>query len=105
METIYSKLSGVTHHNRDGSNRQEIIAGLCYPGQSLLLIREPNQYSQDNIGVYVAYQVGYVSPELSREIAPLIDAGVPVEARITDITGGTEEKPTRGVNVEFAVYD
>jgi len=105
METIYSKLSGVTHHNADGTSRQDVIAELCYQGQPLLLIREPNQYSPDNIGVYVAYQVGYVNPELARELAHLIDVGIPVEARITDITGGSEDKPTRGVNVEFAVYD
>ena len=59
MEKIYSKLSGVTHHNTDGTSRQEIIAELCYNGQPLLLIREPNQYSYNNIGVYLAYQVGY----------------------------------------------
>lgn len=105
METLYSKLSGVTHHNVDGTNRQEIIGELCYNGQSLLLIREPNQYSQDNIGVYVAYQVGYVNPDLAKELAPIIDAGGVVDARITDITGGTEDKPTQGVNVEFTIYD
>lgn len=105
IETLYSKLSGVTHHNADGTSRQEIIAELCYNGQQLLLIREPNQYSPDNIGVYIAYQVGYVNPDLARELAPLIDAGGHVEARVTEITGGMEDKPTRGVNVEFSVYD
>jgi single-stranded-DNA-specific exonuclease len=105
MERIYSKLSGVTHHNADGTSRQEIIAELCYQGQPLLLMREPNQYSQDNIGVYVAYQVGYVSPEMAELLAQVIDTGGEVEAHITGITGGTEDKPTRGVNVEYLVYD
>ncbi len=105
METIFSKLSGVTRTNMDGTSRQEIIGELCYEGQQLLLIREPNQYSHDNIGVYVAYQVGYVNPELAQEIAPLIDQGTAVDARITNITGGSEERPTRGVNVEFLIYD
>jgi single-stranded-DNA-specific exonuclease len=105
IETLYSKLSGVTHHNADGTNRQEIIAELCYNGQPLLLMREPNQFSPDNIGVYVAYQIGYVNPDLAKELAPLIDVGGAVDAHITDITGGTEDKPTRGVNVEFNIYD
>jgi len=105
METIFSKISGVTHHNADGTSRQEIIAELCYEGQQLLLIREPNQYSHNNISVYVAYQVGYVSPELAQELAPLIDLGGGVDARITNITGGTEDRPTRGVNVELTLYD
>jgi len=105
MERIYSKLSGVTQHNADGTSRQEIIAELCYQGQPLLLMREPNQYSENNIGVYVAYQVGYASPEVADLLAQVLDLGGMVEAQITDITGGTEDKPTRGVNVEYLVYD
>ena len=96
IETIYSKLQGVTHTNPDGSARQDVIAELCYPDQPLLLLREPNQYSYNNIGVYVAYQVGRVNPELADMLAPLIDEGGVVQAQITEITGGTEEKPTRG---------
>jgi len=105
MERIYSKLSGVTHHNADGTSRQEIIAELCYSGQPLLLIREPNPYSHHNIGVYLTYQVGYVSPEVAEMLATLLDQGSVVDARITDITGGTEDKPTQGVNVEYTIYD
>ena len=104
-ETIYSKLSGVTRHNADGSNRQEIISELCYDGQPLLLMRRPNQYSYDNIDVYVAFQVGYINPELAEMLAPHLDEGGALEARVTGITGGSEEKPTLGVNVEFIIYD
>jgi len=104
-ETIYSKLSGVTRHNLDGSDRQEIIAELCYDGQPLLLMRRPNQFSYENIDVFIAYQVGYVNPELAELLAPVIDAGAAVQARITGITGGSEEKPTLGVNIEFIVQD
>ena len=84
IERLYSKISGVTHHNADGTSRQEIIGELCYNGQPLLLIREPNQYSQDNIGVYVAYQIGYVNPELARKIAPVIDQGGEVDDQGVD---------------------
>lgn len=105
MNKIYSKLSGVTHHNPDGTDRQEIIAELCYQGQRLLLVREPNQFSYDNIGVYVAYQVGYVNPEIAHLLAPFIDEGGLVEAHVTGITGGSEEKPTRGVNIEYTMFD
>jgi len=105
METIYSKLAGVTRLNPDGPDRQEIIEALTYNGQPLFLLREPNQYSYDNIGVYIAFQIGYVNPELADELAPLIDEGVPIEAQITDITGGTEDKPTQGVNVAFSIFE
>lgn len=105
MENVYSKLSGVTHHNADGTSRQEIIAELCYQDQPLLLIREPNQFSYNNISVYIAFQVGYVNPDLAEALAPIIDEGGAVNAYITDITGGTEDKPTLGVNVEFRIYE
>ena len=105
IETIYSKLQGVTHTNPDGSKRQDVIAELCYHDQQLLLLREPNQYSYNNIGVYVAYQIGRVNPELADMLAPLIDEGGVVQAQVTEITGGTEDKPTRGVNVSFTIYE
>ena len=104
-ETIYSKLSGVTRHNPDGSDRQEIISELCYDDQPLLLMRRPNQFSYDNIDVYVAFQVGYINPELAEMLAPIIDEGGAVEVRVTGITGGSEDKPTLGVNVEVTVFD
>ena len=105
VETIYSKLQGVTRTNRDGSERQDVIAELCYQGQQLLLMRAPNQYSNNNLDVYVAYQVGQVNPELADLLAPILDEGRVVRAQITEITGGTEDKPTRGVNVSFTIYE
>ena len=105
MDRIYSKLSGVTHHNPDGTNRQEIIGELCYNGQQLLLIREPNQYSYNNIGVYITYQIGYVNPDMAEMLAPFIDSGGLVEAQITEITGGSSDKPTQGVNVEYIIHE
>ena len=105
LETIYSKLQGVTRTNRDGTNRQEIITELCYQGQQLLLMRAPNQYSENNLDVYVAFQVGQVNSELADLLAPILDEGRIVRAHITEITGGSEEKPTRGVNVRFTIYE
>ncbi len=105
VETIFSKLQGVTRTNPDGSERQDVIAELCYPEQPLLLLREPNQYSYNNIGVYIAYQIGHVNPELADILAPLIDQGSLVKAQITEITGGTEDKPTRGINVSFIIHE
>ena len=105
LETIYSKLQGVTRTNRDGTNRQEIITELCYQGQQLLLMRAPNQYSENNLDVYVAYQVGQVNPELADLLVPILDEGRIVRAHITEITGGSENKPTRGVNVSFTIYE
>ena len=104
VETMYSKLQGVTRTNADGSQRQDVIAELCYQGQQLLLMRAPNQFSHNNIDMYVAYQIGQVNPDLADLLAPILDQGGMVRAHITEITGGTEEKPTRGVNVSFTIY-
>jgi hypothetical protein len=105
QETIYSKLQGVTRTNRDGTNRQDIISELCYQGQQLLLMRAPNRYNENNLDVYVAYQVGQVTPELADFLAPILDEGDVVQAHVTEITGGSEDKPTRGVNVRFTIYE
>ena len=105
VETIYSKLQGVTRTNPDGSSRQEIIANLCFSGQQLVLMRAPNQFSPNNLDVYVAYQVGQVNTELADLLAPILDGGGAVRASITEITGGTEDRPTRGVNVSFTIFE
>ena len=105
LETHYSKLQGVTQTNRDGTNRQDIINELCFPGQQLLLMRAPNRYNPNNLDVYVAFQVGRVNAELADFLAPILDQGRIVRAHVTEITGGSEDKPTRGVNVSFTICE
>lgn len=105
LETVYSKLQGVTRTNRDGSSRQEIIEALSYAGQQLVLMRAPNQYSENNLDVYVAYQVGQINSELADMLVPILEAGGVVRAEITEITGGSEDKPTRGVNISLTIYE
>ena len=105
VETIYSKVQGVSYTNRDGSERQDIIENLCYPGQQLVLMRAPNQYSSNNLDVYIAFQIGQVNQEIAELLAPILESGGVVRANISEITGGTADKPTRGVNVEFTIYE
>jgi hypothetical protein len=106
VERFFSKVSGVTYQNPDGVSRQEIIDQLCFSDQPLLLMREPNNpYSENAIGVWVAYQIGYVKPELADQLALILDEGGVVEARVTEVTGGTEDKPTLGVNIELTIYE
>jgi hypothetical protein len=35
----------------------------------------------------------------------IIDEGGVIDARITEVTGGTEDKPTLGVNIELTIYE
>ncbi|HIG75300.1 MAG TPA: hypothetical protein EYQ24_12195 [Bacteroidetes bacterium] len=55
-----------------------------------------------------AYLVGYLQDKHARWLAPLLnptaagtvtDEGTPIRVYVTAVTGGTTEKPTRGVNV------
>ena len=45
------------------------------------------------------YHLGYVPASRAKYLAPKLRAGVKVSVTVTDVTGGTKEKPTRGVNV------
>lgn len=119
-----TKLAGVTHPNADGSDRQELIRRYARPGEPLLLVPEPNNpYSPNAIAVYlvrsegifnkreVRYQLGYLREEvameltryMAREGVPKDTRGVLISAEITDVNGGTRDKPARGVNIFITV--
>jgi hypothetical protein len=49
--------------------------------------------------------VGQVNPELADFLTPILDEGGVVQAHVTEITGGSEDKPTRGINVRFTIYE
>lgn len=98
-----SKVVGVTRHNHDGSDRQ-VIAGECRAGEELTLRREPDNAQDANaVAVFRANgdQVGYLSASVAEQLAPLLDARAPITAVVSEVTGGTEEKPTLGVNIRI----
>ena len=109
---FYSKLAGVTIDNKDGRNRQTIIKTLLNENDLLTLVREPNNKADPNaIAVYFEtqfgndpwgdrrYQVGYLTSEVAAELAPLIDRKEPIICSVSEVTGGTEDKETLGVNI------
>lgn len=105
-ETFPSKLKGVSQTNADGRMRQQIIKEKCRPGTALELRREPdNPYDPDAIAVYCGgEQVGYVTAELADTFAEDLDAGaIKMEAVVSEVTGGTPEKPSVGVNIYVLV--
>jgi hypothetical protein len=98
-----SKVVGVTRHNHDGSDRQE-IARACSGGERLTLRREPDNPQDANaVAVFRGNgdQVGYLSAGVAEQIAPLLDAGAPVMAVVSEVTGGTPDRPTYGVNIRI----
>jgi|GEM_PF-2987386 len=104
METIHSKVAGVTFDRRQG-----VIAKYCNPGTELIAIPEPdNPHSEDGtaVGLWVPvgtkrYQVGYVRDGLSADVFDHIDDGGTVRVRVLEVTGGEPDKPTRGLNIEI----
>ena len=105
-ESIPSKVKGVSHTNADGRSRQQIIREKCRPGMDLVLRREPNNaYDPDAIAVFCdGEQVGYVTAEIADTFAEDLDAGaIEMRAVVSEVTGGTAEKTTLGLNIYVLV--
>ena len=69
----------------------------------LRLVPDPeNEYDKCAIGVYRdrVGQIGFIGNHLSEEVADHLEDGGHAYATVIEITGGTSEKPTRGVNIE-----
>ena len=105
--TFYTNVAGVTFCNPDGTRRQDIIRD-CSQGERLELIREPdNRHDSHAIAVRrkkSGEQLGYISSDLAFRMADEIDSGDRFVAWISEITGGTNEFPTHGVNIKVNRY-
>ncbi|MCH9020195.1 MAG: HIRAN domain-containing protein [Proteobacteria bacterium] len=114
--SFHTKVVGVTFRNNDGSDRQDIIAR-CRPGDELALSSEPeNPHADHAVAVYCnqrrwfrgvkTFQIGYLPEEsgVAAGVFEHIEAGGGGEAQITDVTGGTRDKPTMGVNIRITLW-
>ena len=114
--SFHTKVVGVTFRNNDGSDRQDIIAR-CRPGDELALSSEPeNPHADHAVAVYCnqrrwfrgvkTYQIGYLSDDrgAASEVFDHIEAGGGGEVQITEVTGGTRDKPTMGVNIRITLW-
>jgi hypothetical protein len=113
-KSFKSKIAGVIHKNPDGSDRQVYIKNYCKPNSNLILKRElENPYDSHAISVWVKhkawmrpakeYQIGYLNRSVAKTVAEHVDPGGTAKVRITNITGGTKSKETRGVNIEITL--
>jgi len=108
-EKIKTHVHGVSH-----GDRQELIRRFCRGGTQITLKREPdNPYGHEAIGVWVKgkgfifssdVQIGYIASDLAKRLAPIMDAGGKMAGKVLNITGGTRDKQTRGVNIELEVW-
>lgn len=104
LRHCFAKVAGVTYPNDDGSERQNIIR-CCKRGEQLILRHDAyNEYSMYAIQVLRTNgeQLGHAPEYLAEQIYNEIEDGYNAVGVITDITGGSWDKPTRGVN--FVVF-
>ncbi|HEY2783958.1 MAG TPA: HIRAN domain-containing protein, partial [Fimbriiglobus sp.] len=98
------KVAGVTFSNDDGSERQEIIQR-CSVGEQLTLRHDAyNAYSMFATQVLRSNgeQLGHAPEYLAERICIELEEGYNPTGILKNITGGTWDKPIRGVN--FAVF-
>lgn len=97
---FHSKVAGASHY-------QDAIKK-CKKKEKLKLVREPdNPYDSNAISVWnkAGMQIGHLKKEVAAEIAPVLDNGTWVNVEVSEITGGTADKPTRGCNIHISWAD
>lgn len=105
MKEIKTKVSGVTFEHR-----QAAIKAHGKKGRTLVLVAEPdNPADPAAVAVYLErprllgknqhYHVGYLNGRLAADVQKAWKNGKTVTATVLQITGGSKEKPTMGVNV------
>jgi len=82
------RVAGVTHKNRDGSDRQRILKS-CRPGMRVVLAREPdNPVDMNAVAVRVAggQQIGYLAADVAKWVSPWLESGqVDFKCRIKSV--------------------
>lgn len=107
VRQFHTKIVGISQKNPDGSSRQKILSK-CSVGDRLELRWDRfNKYDRNAIEVVTSdgKQLGFLSKELAKKVAPQISNGVRAFAIIKDITGGTKEKKTLGCNIEVMIVE
>ena len=94
--SILTTVAGVSY-------RQNAISR-CSEGQAVQLIRDPsNEHDQNAIEVHAGEHIGFISKDEAETLALYLDfyGHESVEATIDSISGGADEKPTKGVIINI----
>lgn len=110
-----TKVVGVTHENKDGTNRQAILHymkeyGNYEKGDTLELVHERDNPVDPNAVMVLNHQkqcIGYLKAELAESVSQMLDDGHKVYAELERITGGTDSRPALGCNINIPMiwYD
>lgn len=108
---FFTKVVGVTHENRDGSSRQDIIrqCSIALPGRKFLEQldldhEDENPYDPNAVAVKreTGEQLGYLSAELAEEVVQRNGRGVKYGCYIAAVTGGGDRY--YGANLLMVMY-
>lgn len=107
VRRLFTKVVGVTHKNRDGTDRQVVI-GKCRVMDELLL-RHEHDNPVDSNAVAVCRingeQLGYLQSDLAGEIVRASLRGRRHCPFVVAITGGTDRCPSLGVNLAVVIVE
>ena len=100
-----STVAGVTFRNQDGTSREMFIRQLR-EGQSLELGKVQVKGHPNAIGIFIGRgkQVGFIPKDLAAEMTDDFARGDRFLCYVDQLTGGTTDKPTRGVVVRIEHY-
>ena len=104
IKHVFAKVAGVTFPNDDGSERQSVLRD-CRVNETIVLVHDPgNSYSSYATKVLRTNgaQLGHAPEYLAERLFREAKAGYQPVAVITNLTGGTRDKPRRGAN--FVVF-
>jgi hypothetical protein len=98
-DIIHTKVAGVTFQNDDGTSRQAIVKSLR-PGEQLFLrhVPIPGHPEAMQVITYKGQQVGHLPSGMGKNALKWFKEYT-VYVYVTEITGGTQDKPTRGCNI------
>jgi len=98
-ETFYTKIAGASKYQK--------AIKKCKEGRQCSLVREPkNKYDKNAVKVMVGnLHIGYLNAEFARVVCDKSKKGSRYSAVIKNITGGTKDKPTFGVNLEITEFE
>ena len=108
---FHTKVVGVTFRNRRGEGgkyRQDIIAQAVLNGGAFVEFEREynNKYDKNAVAVLMDNRkIGYLNADLAIDVARFIKKGSDIILTDCEITGGTLDAPTYGVNLTFEIID
>lgn len=103
--SFHTKVVGVTHRNDNGRSRQKIIAKCRIAEQLVFDHDEYNPHDPNAVKVcrQNGAQIGFLNNELAQEVVNRSKNGYRYAVWIKNLTGGTSDAPTLGVNLLIVV--